>query len=629
MDNRNFHRSAEYCAGELKKAGLTDVELIESPADGKTFNGDLTMPKAWEIDDATLKIVQPAEADMVLASFIEEPLSVSTFSAPTPPEGIEAEILLLDGHVEADVSGTIVIAKDGEGLEKALRAGAIGYITSPISTEPHVRDPNDIPDARGWDHAYVFQPANEVGKFAFVLTPRQMKWLEDLIRRRLREGKGVRVRAVVKSRLFAGTVPMVTATIRGTDEPEKEVLLDSHLYEPGALDNASGCGILLESARVLMKLISEGRLSPPKRTIRFFLGMEFHSISAYAIANIGKMRDIVGSFYVDSLGGSPAATKAPYLLVRNHDAIASYTDVLLEDIVKARFESKDPYLKFIVRPFWGNDPAVTNDPLIGMQMTSLIQHPNKYYHTSQDTPDLLTAEGIKTVGPIPGTFAYFIANASLLDATWLLAEAASDGRCQLEEGAAEACKAILTPLASRQQSEPGTVAHALISADEKLRYIEERTIRVLRTIAPLLNKEGQVQIAGMISLAEISIRRLGEEARTHLHTLITTAVRLAFSEEITVEEAINLTPDEREAIGLVPMKIIPGMLTFRRLSEQEREEANKSYKYPNAMYWVDGNRTVFEIARLHRNMTGEYDPAALVKQFKMLKRHEYVALRES
>jgi len=435
----------------------------------------------------------------------------------------------------------------------------------------------------------------------------------------------VRVRAIVASRLYDGSVPMVTATIRGSAESEREVIPDSHLYEPGALDNASGCGILLESARVLTKLISEGKLQRPGRTIRFFFGMEFHVISAYATANLKAIQNVVGAFYVDSLGGSPQRTGAPYLLIQNHDAIASYTDVLLEDITLKRFEKANPYLRLIIRPYWGNDPAVANDPLIGMQMTSLIQHPNKHYHTSQDTPDLLTKEDLKAVGPIPATFAYFVANMSLLDTVWLTAKVESDGRCQLERGGAEATKAILDAVASVGPARPDAIAKSLASSDEKMRYIGERAVRTLRSIPLPIDGDDRGQVTELISAAEAEMMGRCDELLSRIHDLASVA-RTAFPEDIVLNE--ELTGEELDASKMVAQKAVPGLLTFRNLPEEQRAELDESYKYPNAMYWVDGRRTALEIARLHRLMAGECSVAELVRQFKALSKFGYVTISE-
>jgi len=343
------------------------------------------------------------------------------------------------------------------------------------------------------------------------------------------------------------------------------------------------------------------------------------------MANLKIIRNAVGAFYVDSLGGSPQKTGAPYLLVQNHDAIASYTDVLLEDIVRKQFEKGNPYLKLVIRPFWGNDPAVANDPLIGMQMTSLIQHPNKYYHTSQDTPDLLTKEDLKVVGPIPATFAYFVANMSLLDAIWLTEKVESDGRCQLEKEGAEAIKAILAAVASVQPSGPDAIAKSLASLDEKMRYVGERAVRTLRSIPLPIDSDDRGQVTELISAAEAEMRGRCDELLSRIRDLSSVA-RTAFPEDVVLDKEIELTGEELEASKMVAQKVVPGLLTFRNLPEGERTELNESYRHPNAIYWVDGRRTVLEIARLHRLMTGQGNVSELVRQFKTLSKFGYIKL---
>src|SRR5258708_21573069 len=49
---------------------------------------------------------------------------------------------------------------------------------------------------------------------------------------------------------------------------------------PGANDNASGCVTILEVARTLQKLIAEGKLTRPARTIRFIFPPEIEGTLA-------------------------------------------------------------------------------------------------------------------------------------------------------------------------------------------------------------------------------------------------------------------------------------------------------------------------------------------------------------
>ena len=77
---------------------------------------------------------------------------------------------------------------------------------------------------------------------------------------------------------------MVTATIQGTNEKRttEEIAFSCHLdhQRPGANDNASGCATILEVARTLQKLINEGKLARPARTIRFIFPPEIEGTLA-------------------------------------------------------------------------------------------------------------------------------------------------------------------------------------------------------------------------------------------------------------------------------------------------------------------------------------------------------------
>jgi len=62
-----------------------------------------------------------------------------------------------------------------------------------------------------------------------------------------------------------------TCSIKGTDPAGGEIILSAHLFDGlfkmGANDNLSGCASILEIARMLNRMIREGRIERPKRTI--------------------------------------------------------------------------------------------------------------------------------------------------------------------------------------------------------------------------------------------------------------------------------------------------------------------------------------------------------------------------
>ena len=109
-------RTAEVTAEMMREAGLEEVELIETPADGQTAYGGWVNPEFWHVEAATLEIVEPRVEDPVLADYRSNPCSLMLYSRPTPPAGIAAELIAVDesdGDVCAgrDLTGRIVLTR--------------------------------------------------------------------------------------------------------------------------------------------------------------------------------------------------------------------------------------------------------------------------------------------------------------------------------------------------------------------------------------------------------------------------------------------------------------------------------------------------------------------------------------
>ena len=92
-------------------------------------------------------------------------------------------------------------------------------------------------------------------------------------RRCIADGEIVRLEAEVRAGQHAGSYDIVTGVIPGHDPQvsDEQIVLSCHLdhQRPGANDNASGCATILEIARILTNFLREGRIEPPRRTIRF------------------------------------------------------------------------------------------------------------------------------------------------------------------------------------------------------------------------------------------------------------------------------------------------------------------------------------------------------------------------
>src|SRR5256885_90306 len=92
-------------------------------------------------------------------------------------------------------------------------------------------------------------------------------------RRRTRTATSAAIRSIVKSEQVPNKQEVVHAEIPGDGSTTQEVAIGGHLFEgyikQGANDDSSGCALTLEIGRTYLKLIDDGTLPKPKRTINF------------------------------------------------------------------------------------------------------------------------------------------------------------------------------------------------------------------------------------------------------------------------------------------------------------------------------------------------------------------------
>jgi len=87
-----YEATARFCRESLQQAGLSDIELEELPADGKTSFGDWIMPLAWDVSGATLHLLGDSGTEL-LADYDVLADSLIQQSAPTPCNGISSELV--------------------------------------------------------------------------------------------------------------------------------------------------------------------------------------------------------------------------------------------------------------------------------------------------------------------------------------------------------------------------------------------------------------------------------------------------------------------------------------------------------------------------------------------------------
>ena len=404
----HFEESAERCGRELNKAGLSDVEVEEFPADGSTSWSGWHAMQAWDVEDAQLMIVSPSRK--VLSRWSVKPEGLVMYSGPGVYEGSLVE---WNGESDAELKDKIPLTNLRPlDVIHQMRAKSIpGIVSDFIGTLPGVRDRFDLPDDVRWEnYAFKKYPGEHWG---FMITPRQGKLLRDMLK------KGpVKLRAEIKSQTYNGIMKSATGVIRGTDPGKGDVLITTHLYEPGANDNASGAGLALEIARSLNACIEEGIVPRPRRNIRFLFNWEGFGLLAWAHSHRDRISSILGGVNIDELGVDQSQGQSILHLFMPPAANNSCIGYLLAHLCEELLTPTLRWKAVADRAEIIND-AITADPHIDIVLPTLIQYPSRHYHASSDRIETLSADTLELLGELCATHLYFLANAGNREAGYL------------------------------------------------------------------------------------------------------------------------------------------------------------------------------------------------------------------
>jgi aminopeptidase YwaD len=446
--SRGFHAAAELVAERAREYGLSDVQILEFPADGKIFYGTQRSRPGWdaqvgELWEVRLELVRyqnkitknggsSSEAmefpNKLLASYEAEPVVLAEDSESAD---VTAELVDVgEGGKESDyagkdVKGKIVLVSAQPGAVQDLAVGKFGAagIVSYAQNQKTAwwgEDENLI----RWGHLETF---SEHKTFAFMVSLKTARGFRE----RLAHGEKIMLHAVVKAGQHAGNYEVVTATIPGSDPKlkDEEIAFSCHLdhQRPGANDNASGCVTILEVARTLRKLIGEGLLAPPARTIRFIFPPEIEGTITLLNAKPEFLKRIKGVVHMDMVGGGPA-TKAVFHVTRGpmslpsfvHDVAWAFADFVNQESYKFAATGKAEYP--MVAPEGGKEPLeaeysaytmgsdhdVYQDSSFGIPAIYLNDWPDRYIHTNFDTAANIDTTKLKRAAFIGAASGYFL-----------------------------------------------------------------------------------------------------------------------------------------------------------------------------------------------------------------------------
>lgn len=454
--SRGFRDAAQFVAGRLREYGLEEVEILQFPADGVTMFGTQKSRLAWDVDAAELWELSRANDTWSRAARVGHWESAPLSLAQDSESGdVTAALVDVGSGTEAvdyarkDVRGKLVLVSAQPEAVQALaveRNGAAG-IVSYAQNQPTAWSGED-PDLLRWGHLDSFA---RTPTFAFMVTLKQARAWQT----RLAAGETVQLQAHVEARRHVGHYDIVTARIRGADPrlADQEIGFSCHLDHPhpGANDNASGCAAILEVARSYAKLIREGRLARPARSLRFIWPPEIEGTTILLNARPDLAARLAAVVHMDMVGGGPQ-TEAVFHVTRSPASLPTFIGDVAEAFAEFVNEeslahaSGEPVSYPLVAPEGGKEAllAQMSDFTAGsdhevytagsfrIPSIYLNDWPDRYIHTNRDLPANIDPTKLKRAGFIGAASAWYLAN---LDASGIEGLSALLERRQLERTA--------------------------------------------------------------------------------------------------------------------------------------------------------------------------------------------------
>lgn len=317
-----------------------------------------------------------------------------------------------------DVRGRFVLSSGSPAATyaQAIPLGAVGVLgVNAIGPQRAVDFPRQIVSST------VNAQPNTV---AWSVTPEVQRNLQALLAR----GETITIRSITVSEEVPYQQEYVRAEIPGDGSTTQEVAVSAHLYEgvikQGANDDNSGCALTLEFGRAYLKLINEGALPRPTRTVNFLWVPEISGTNAWLTAHPDKARALIGTLNFDMEGIRLADSRSYWVLQRTPDTFPSYLNDVAQSMMeyvadisreRVRFRrslngysptqpvesprgSKDAFYIKIDKHYGSSDHVTYMQH--GVPAVMFITWPDMWYHSSEDTPDKQDPTQYKRAGVV-------------------------------------------------------------------------------------------------------------------------------------------------------------------------------------------------------------------------------------
>jgi hypothetical protein len=286
-----------------------------------------------------------------------------------------------DAEYAQPVEGRAVLATGKPPVvyrEAVAKRGARCVITDfmPAPDARIGRTPEEMPDTV--NYASFGSEAKGEG-FGFNVSHRTFRRLQDMVGKEV-----VEVDAFFDADAGTGDLQVLEAHV-GTPGAQKPILLLAHLCHPrpGANDNASGAALLAELVRIL------NTVSLEREVIALWMP-EFYGTIAWLV---DQKPHLACAINMDMVGEDQAKTGSTLEVTATPWSLPSF----LPDLMAVNLTSHD--FRLMLTGFtWGSDHSILDDASVHVPSLSLTQWPDRYYHSSDDTPDKSSVQSFEWVG---------------------------------------------------------------------------------------------------------------------------------------------------------------------------------------------------------------------------------------
>ena len=258
----------------------------------------------------------------------------------------------------------------------------------------------------------------------------------------------------------------------------------------------------------------------------------------------------------------------------------------------------------------------------------LIQWPDRFYHTSADTPDKVDPSSLARSGALAAAYAYWLSAAGAKDAAWLGHEMIARFKVRL----VETVQGALTQALAAKTGEG--LAEIVDTLDRRMAYLlsrEKAALETLRRLAPVGCPIEHLQDEA----TKVTTRELGWAKGAIDLCTVTLGLK-----ELPPIPPRELSDTELGAADLIPMRLVRGPIPvdsyIHLLQATDREswrqllkarDSHTSYTLTTlALFWADGQRSLLEIADLVEQELALRDIELLVRYFQLLENLGLVTL---